>query len=189
MEVNVNHENINNILLSRNSSAGFSYFRCNEGIPFEWEMQPGISKHPQQQQHIIPPLTPPPAILSSNLPTPSSMSHHHHPHFSSKLSSSNFWSTKLLFWKRNTTSDEAIIQRKHRSWRKKFDGDDFGGVNQCLSGRESMAMSLPFDSSFSSASFSSGSQSPVRGMHGKALRSCFPMHMRKIQLVSFARRN
>ncbi|KAK4265479.1 hypothetical protein QN277_026528 [Acacia crassicarpa] len=194
--------NIN--ILSRNDSAEFSYFRCNEGIPFDWEMQPGIPKHPQQQQQQhIPPLTPPPAILSSNLRTPS-MSHH--PHFS-KPSSPNCWPStkKLRFWKRNTAGEAVILRKQTRSSKKlvreglqEFDNvDGFAGAdnnNKCLSDRESMAMSsLPFDSSFSmfssSSSSSSGSQSPIRGIRGKPLRSCLPMHWSKIQVSIFARRD
>ncbi|KAI9122878.1 hypothetical protein K1719_005767 [Acacia pycnantha] len=196
MELQENHKNNINIL-SRNDSAEFSYFRCNEGIPFDWEMQPGIPKHPQQQQH-IPPLTPPPAILSSNLRTPS-MSHH--PNFS-KPSSPNCWSTKKLrFWKRNTASEAVILRKQTRSSNKlvreglqEFDNvDGFAGADnsKCLSDRESMAKSsLPFDSSFSSSSLSSSvSQSPIRGINRKPLRSCFPMHWSKIQVSIFARRD
>ncbi|CAH1432609.1 unnamed protein product [Lactuca virosa] len=54
--------------LSRDSSVGQSsciYYRStlNEGVPFDWEMQPGTPKH-QPQEQIIPPPTPPPAMQS-----------------------------------------------------------------------------------------------------------------------------
>lgn len=54
--------------LSRDSSVGQSsstYYRSsnNEGVPFDWEMQPGTPKH-RPQEEIIPPPTPPPARQS-----------------------------------------------------------------------------------------------------------------------------
>ncbi|KAB1204255.1 hypothetical protein CJ030_MR8G016434 [Morella rubra] len=59
-------------MLSRNSSVGCSsriYYRCPEGVPFQWEMQPGTPKHPQKED-VMPPLSPPPAVLSLGLPKP-----------------------------------------------------------------------------------------------------------------------
>ncbi|XP_028788833.1 uncharacterized protein LOC114744863 [Neltuma alba] len=193
MELDENeNKNINNIL-SRNDSVGFSDFRCNEGVPFQWEMQPGIPKHPQQQQNIIPPLTPPPAILSSNLPWPSISDHSQFskPSSSSSSSSSN-WSTRFRFWKRKaivilikkqTRRSKNVVREGSQEYGDSFDA--FAGVKS-LSDRESVAMSLPFDSSLSSSS-SSRSQSPIRGIYGKPL-SCFPVYVSKFH-VSFARRD
>ncbi|XP_030544219.1 uncharacterized protein LOC115750802 [Rhodamnia argentea] len=60
-------------VLSRNSSAGYSsqvfYGRMPEGVPFEWEMQPGTPKNPPKEQD-LPPLSPPPAVVSLGLPRP-----------------------------------------------------------------------------------------------------------------------
>ncbi|OMO51348.1 hypothetical protein COLO4_37717 [Corchorus olitorius] len=62
-----------NKIISRNSSVGCSsriyYYRSSEGIPFNWEMQPGTPKQPQEED-ILPPISPPPAILSLGLPKP-----------------------------------------------------------------------------------------------------------------------
>ncbi|XP_047311325.1 uncharacterized protein LOC124914761 [Impatiens glandulifera] len=41
-----------------------------DGVPFDWEMQPGKSKDPGDQDEIIPPPTPPPAVQSRGLPMP-----------------------------------------------------------------------------------------------------------------------
>nr|XP_043619646.1 uncharacterized protein LOC122591443 [Erigeron canadensis] len=54
--------------LSRDSSVGQSsciYYRNtnNEGVPFDWEMQPGTPKH-RPREEVIPPPTPPPAMQS-----------------------------------------------------------------------------------------------------------------------------
>ncbi|KAD3068104.1 hypothetical protein E3N88_35984 [Mikania micrantha] len=55
--------------LSRDSSVGrrssSTYYRsaANEGVPFDWEMQPGTPKK-RPQEEIIPPPTPPPAMQS-----------------------------------------------------------------------------------------------------------------------------
>ncbi|XVE98768.1 hypothetical protein REPUB_Repub03eG0137300 [Reevesia pubescens] len=62
-----------NRIISRNSSVGCSsriyYYRSSEGIPFNWEMQPGTPKEPQKED-ILPPISPPPAVLSLGLPKP-----------------------------------------------------------------------------------------------------------------------
>ncbi|GKV47033.1 hypothetical protein SLEP1_g53974 [Rubroshorea leprosula] len=61
-----------NKILSRNYSAGYSsriYYRSPEGVPFNWEMQPGTPKDPPKEDN-LPPLSPPPAILSLGLPKP-----------------------------------------------------------------------------------------------------------------------
>ncbi|KAI3782218.1 hypothetical protein L2E82_12255 [Cichorium intybus] len=54
--------------LSKDSSVGQSsciYYRstANEGVPFDWEMQPGTPKQ-QPRDEVIPPPTPPPAMQS-----------------------------------------------------------------------------------------------------------------------------
>lgn len=66
----------NNNILSRNSSLGCSsriyYYRSTgtQGIPFQWEMQPGTPKNPPPKEEALPPLSPPPAVLSLGLPKP-----------------------------------------------------------------------------------------------------------------------
>ncbi|WJX91088.1 hypothetical protein P8452_72914 [Trifolium repens] len=63
-----------NKILSRKSSVGcssrISYYRTGEGVPFKWEMQPGIAKESSPKE-VLPPLTPPPKFLSLGLPKPS----------------------------------------------------------------------------------------------------------------------
>lgn len=54
--------------LSRDASVGQSsciYYRStnNEGVPFDWEKQPGTPKH-RPREDTIPPPTPPPAMQS-----------------------------------------------------------------------------------------------------------------------------
>lgn len=60
-------------IISRDSSIGCSsriyYYRSSEGIPFNWEMQPGTPKEPQKKD-VLPPISPPPALLSLGLPKP-----------------------------------------------------------------------------------------------------------------------
>ncbi|XP_021277341.1 uncharacterized protein LOC110411487 [Herrania umbratica] len=62
-----------NKIISRTSSVGYSsriyYYRSSEGVPFNWEMQPGTPKEPQKED-IVPPPSPPPAVLSLGLPKP-----------------------------------------------------------------------------------------------------------------------
>ncbi|XVF34207.1 hypothetical protein REPUB_Repub18cG0039000 [Reevesia pubescens] len=62
-----------NRIISRNSSVGCSsriyYYRSSEGIPFNWETQPGTPKE-SQKEDILPPISPPPAVLSLGLPKP-----------------------------------------------------------------------------------------------------------------------
>ncbi|KAJ4880390.1 hypothetical protein Rs2_37445 [Raphanus sativus] len=78
--------------ISRNSSIGYYYQRrSSEGVPFNWEMQPGTPINTQPVE-IIPPISPPPAMLSLNFPTPSiSVEEPKHSVFPAKL--------KLRRWK------------------------------------------------------------------------------------------
>ncbi|KAI3440095.1 Auxin-responsive protein [Psidium guajava] len=82
-------------VLSRNSSAGYSsrvcYGRTPEGVPFEWEMQPGTPKNPPKEQD-LPPLSPPPAVVSQGLPRPCIICE-------DPPKESTTWS-KLMFWKK-----------------------------------------------------------------------------------------
>ncbi|KAK4370193.1 hypothetical protein RND71_009668 [Anisodus tanguticus] len=62
-------------ILSRESSVGQSsqiyyYRRRAEGVPFQWERQPGTPKNPPKEDVNIPPLSPPPSFQSLGLPKP-----------------------------------------------------------------------------------------------------------------------
>ncbi|KAL9260629.1 putative F-box protein [Drosera capensis] len=63
-------------ILSRNSTIGCSsrvyyYNGGSEGVPFEWEEQPGKAIHPPERDgNVLPPLSPPPAIQSLSFPKP-----------------------------------------------------------------------------------------------------------------------
>ncbi|KAF7838040.1 hypothetical protein G2W53_006522 [Senna tora] len=172
-----------NKILARNGSMGCSsriyYYRSSsEGVPFKWEMQPGIPKHtPNQQELLLPPLSPPPAILSLGLPKPS-ISQEAKP-------CSSTWA-KLWFWKKRNRRSKEV---------KELEGVNNVGL-EYGSDSESVTMASPFESSFSSSSSSASSPSPSMsassespttiGIYGKTL-NCFPVHVSKI-LVSIARR-
>ena len=70
-DFSLNNKNI----LSRNTSVGtcssriYYYRSAAEGIPFQWEMQPGTPKNLPSEE-AIPPITPPPAVLSLGFPKP-----------------------------------------------------------------------------------------------------------------------
>ncbi|XP_059287903.1 uncharacterized protein LOC132041125 [Lycium ferocissimum] len=62
-------------ILSRESSVGQSsriyyYRRRGEGVPFEWERQPGTPKNLPKEDVNIPPLSPPPSFQNLRLPKP-----------------------------------------------------------------------------------------------------------------------
>ncbi|KAI8019965.1 hypothetical protein LOK49_LG04G00287 [Camellia lanceoleosa] len=80
-------------LLLRQSSIGQSshiYYRNADGVPFQWEMQPGTPKNPPEND-VIPPLTPPPAVHSLGLPKPCVVDQ-------SNNKGSNRWT--VWFWKK-----------------------------------------------------------------------------------------
>ncbi|KAJ1433480.1 hypothetical protein SESBI_06015 [Sesbania bispinosa] len=161
-------------ILSRRSSVGcssrISYYRSGEGVPFQWEMQPGIPKD-QSPTEELPPLTPPPAILSLGLPKPCIVD----PEPSTRKS-------RLWFWKKRG-------KNKKQQEEECFSEDviDFD-VLDCSSDSESMAS--PRDSSFSFSSSSSLSlmkSHPIRQVHGRSFTlGCFPTHG---VLISIARRD
>lgn len=93
--------------LSRESSIGQSsriYHRSAEGVPFNWETQPGTPKNPRREE-VIPPPTPPPGSQSFFPPVK-----HYADHLSKE--DSNYSMHKLWFW------------RKH--WKKQQTHKDFG---------------------------------------------------------------
>ncbi|GMH03988.1 hypothetical protein Nepgr_005827 [Nepenthes gracilis] len=59
-------------ILSRQQAVGCSsrmYYRSSEGVPFEWEQQPGKPMNPPEED-VLPPLSPPPSVLSLTFPKP-----------------------------------------------------------------------------------------------------------------------
>jgi hypothetical protein len=52
------------------SSRLYYYRSAAEGVPFNWERQPGTPKHPPNDETLIPPLSPPPAARGLELPKP-----------------------------------------------------------------------------------------------------------------------
>ncbi|CAL1415098.1 unnamed protein product [Linum trigynum] len=73
-------ETFYNRVISRDSSTSsvrcpsgrvFYYRSAAEGVPFNWETQPGTPKNNPPKEESIPPITPPPAVLSLSLPKPS----------------------------------------------------------------------------------------------------------------------
>ncbi|XP_054820360.1 uncharacterized protein LOC129319345 [Prosopis cineraria] len=113
-------------ILTRNSSVGcssriFYYYGSGEGVPFNWEMKPGIAKDPPKEE--LPPLSPPPALVSLALPKPSI-------HGNPKPSTA--WSRlRRRLWKRITKASQ-----KKRSLPEcpKDDNDDHVKDFMCLKG-------------------------------------------------------
>lgn len=100
--------------LSRESSVGQSsriYHRSAEGVPFNWETQPGTPKNPRREE-VIPPPTPPPGSQTFFPPIKNCADH------LSKEDSSHSMH-KLWFW------------RKH--WKKQQTHKDFG--RRCHAGQ------------------------------------------------------
>lgn len=173
-----------NRIISRNSSVGCSsrvyYYRSSEGIPFEWEMQPGTPKDPPKEEADLPPLTPPPAVISLGLLKP-------------KTPSRPFI-IKLRFWRKSKKNKDKISSKQNN------EGDQSGKYDNkeefCNSDSDFMA-SPPRDSSSSSSSspsFSNGfyresssrMQSPARDSSRKPL-TCSPWNVSAI-MISIAKR-
>ncbi|CAJ1941840.1 unnamed protein product [Sphenostylis stenocarpa] len=168
-------------ILSRRSSLGCSsrnsYYRSGEGVPFKWEMQPGIAK--EQPKDDLPPLSPPPALLSLGLPKPCIPD----PKPSTR--------SRLRFWKKRVKRG-----KNRKSSQDCFHEEDVIGLDMlarldCSSDSESVASSR--GSSFSSWSSMSFMKSPstttMREVYGRPLTfGCFPMHVSRV-FVSIARRD
>ncbi|XP_061361641.1 uncharacterized protein LOC133305435 [Gastrolobium bilobum] len=181
---NQNDKSLSNIL-SRKSSVGcssrISYYRSGEGVPFKWEMQPGVAKEPQKEE--LPPLTPPPALLSRGLPKPCIPD----PKPSTR--------SRLRFWKKR------VERGKSKKPQDCFNEDaiDFDILARLDCSSDSESMASPRGSSFSSSSSmsftksrpllqSACSESPIREVYGTPLTlGCFPMRFSRV-LVSIARR-
>ena len=180
-------------ILSRNSSVGCSsriyYYRNAEGVPFNWEMQPGKSKEPPKDE-VIPPISPPPAVLSLGLPKPCIEVH-------PSKQAQKTWPTRLRFWyksKKNKMSKNINIAKACS--RGSHDGSDkTERFEFCSSDCEFMASSpqVSSSSSSSSLSFSNGPsvQSSRLGSLGRdsfhGPLSCSPWNISTI-LVSIVRR-
>ncbi|KAG5112535.1 hypothetical protein JHK82_035804 [Glycine max] len=141
-------------ILSRRSSMGsssrISYYRSSgEGVPFKWEMQPGIAKE-QQPREDLPPLSPPPALLSLGLPKPCIPD--------TKPSTRS----RLRFWKKRVKRGKS--KKSSSSSHDCFhEDDDVIGLDilDCNSDSESNSMASPRGSSFSSWSSMSFMKSPT----------------------------
>ncbi|PRQ37417.1 hypothetical protein RchiOBHm_Chr4g0402361 [Rosa chinensis] len=179
--------------LSRNSSVGCSsriyYCRTNEGVPFNWEMQPGTPRNPPKEEAIAP-LTPPPAVISLGLPKPCIDVRHSKPPTRPRL---GFWRKS----KKNKESKNVTTVNNVARGSDKFDMFDF-----CSSDSEFMASTSPRNSSSSSSSslsFSKGRLSrecsslrstPARdsfSSNAAAHFSCSPWNFSSV-LISIARR-
>ncbi|XP_041021875.1 uncharacterized protein LOC121263137 [Juglans microcarpa x Juglans regia] len=177
-------------ILSRNSSTGYSssiyYHRSTEGVPFEWEMQPGTPKVLPKDE-VIPPLSPPPAVLSLGLPKPCIQQ----PKAQTR--------PKLGFWNKNKNHKESKNNDKagpRGIHCYTTDADKFDRFELCSSSSDSEFLASPQISSSSSSSSSSLSygsslkssrlQSPGRDSNCGHL-SCSPWNISAL-LVSIARR-
>ncbi|KAL4326126.1 hypothetical protein GQ457_11G017830 [Hibiscus cannabinus] len=160
--MNPGEGNFLNRIISRNSSIGGSsrvyYCRSSEGIPFNWEMQPGTPKEPQKED-TLPPISPPPAVLSLGLPKPRiDIADEHKPW---KLSVFKFWKHGKT---RHGNSKKLDQADKYCSSYEMSSSDD--GESVASPRRISSSSSLP------SFSFSNGSPSPSRDKH----YGCSPLH-------------
>lgn len=180
--------------LSRNSSVGCSsriyYCRSNEGVPFNWEMQPGTPRSLPKEE-TIPPITPPPAVISLGLPKPRIDVQQSKPPTRPRL---RFWRKS----NKNKRSKNITIVNNVGGGSDKFDIFDF-----CSSDSEFMAATSQRNSSSSSSSsfsFSKGRLSrecsslrstPARdsfsSSNAGAHMSCSPWNFSSV-LINIARR-
>ncbi|KAK8543250.1 hypothetical protein V6N13_136222 [Hibiscus sabdariffa] len=153
-----------NRIISRNPSIGCSsriyYYRSSQGIPFNWEMQPGTPKQPQtQKEDTLPPISPPPAVLSLGLPKPRiDIADQPKP---SKLRVFKFWKQGKTRHGNGKKLDQADKYNSSYEMSSSDDGESVGSPR-----RISSSSSLP------SFSFSNGSPSPSRDRH----YGCSPLH-------------
>ncbi|KAM0967051.1 hypothetical protein ACFX1X_023051 [Malus domestica] len=149
-----------NLLRNSSSPLGCSsrvyYCRSTEGVPFDWEMQPGTPRNPPKEE-AIPPISPPPAVLSLGLPKPciDQQLHTNNKPPTSPLHRVKFWS------KKSKTKKQRKNNLQHNGGLDKFDKVEF-----CSSDSEFMASSSSprnsSSSSLSSFSFSKGQCSSLR---------------------------
>ncbi|TKY54567.1 hypothetical protein E2542_SST18979 [Spatholobus suberectus] len=164
-------------ILSRRSSmecsSRISYYRSGEGVPFKWEMQPGIAK--EQPKEYLPPLSPPPALLNLGLPKPCIPD----PKPSTR--------SRLRFWRKRVKRGKS--KRTQDCFHEDVTGLDILARLDCSSDSESVASSRGSSfSSWSSMSFMKSPTTTIREVYGRPLTGCFPMHVSRV-FVSIARRD
>ena len=182
-------------VISRDSTVGCSsriyYYRNSEGVPFEWEMQPGTPKEPPKDEE-IPPITPPPAVLSLGLPKPC---------INNEQPKAKTWLIMLRFWNKIKKNKESKSVKAVGSQGSSHDTHDCGTEKFEFCGSDSefleSSSSLRASSSSSSSSLSLSNGHSVRSARiespeGKAnsfhgILSCTPWRISTI-LVSIARR-
>ncbi|KAL4342650.1 hypothetical protein GQ457_08G000050 [Hibiscus cannabinus] len=170
-------------IISKNPSLGYSsrfyYYRSSQGIPFNWEMQPGTPKQPRNQD-ILPPISPPPALLSLGLPKPRIDVVDERKPSTMKLRVFKFWKQIKRNRKNNksldqVTSSEIRRHDKYHSSREMSSFDDGGFVT--ASSRVSS-----FSSSSSSFSFSNGSSDPSVGSSLNRYYGCGPLNFSSFRI-------
>ncbi|KAL2338644.1 hypothetical protein Fmac_013090 [Flemingia macrophylla] len=160
-------------ILSRRTSLGcssrMSYYRSGEGVPFKWEMQPGIAKE-RPKEDLPPLLSPPPALLSLGLPKPCIPE----PKPSTR--------SRLRFWKKRVKRGKTI-----KSSQDCFDEDVIGSDVlarlDCSSDSESVESSRgSSSSSWSSISFMKSPSNTTTQVYGRRPLTvgCFPMHVTRV---------
>lgn len=182
-------------VISRDSTVGCSsriyYYRNSEGVPFEWEMQPGTPKEPPKDEE-IPPITPPPAVLSLGLPKPC---------INKEQPKAKTWLIMLRFWNKIKKNKESKSVKAVGSQGSSHDTHDCGTEKFEFCGSDSefleSSSSLRASSSSSSSSLSlsnghSVQSARIESPEGKAnsfhgILSCTPWRISTI-LVSIARR-
>ncbi|XP_050219740.1 uncharacterized protein LOC126670118 [Mercurialis annua] len=180
-------------MLSRNSSVCYSsrFFYCRnvaEGVPFQWEMQPGTPKDPPKSE-ILPPLSPPPAVVSLGFPKPCIHDMDQEEHFKFSIKS------KLKFLKfikknfrRNKKGQEIIFNKNgiddHNS---KFESFEFSSSNDGDFMGSSRNSSFSSSSSSSSSSALSLSKSNSKDSIVHEINGCSPWNFNSI-LVFVAKR-
>ncbi|XP_050120184.1 uncharacterized protein LOC126597429 [Malus sylvestris] len=158
--------------LSRNSSSSLGcssrvyYCRSTEGVPFNWEMQPGTPRNPPKEE-VIPPISPPPAVLSLGLPKPCIDQHPR----SNKPPTSPLH--RLKFWTKKSKKNKQRKNNFQHNVNVVGESDKFDKVEFCSSDSEFMASSTSprnSSSSFSSSfSFSKGQCASLRSTPARDL--------------------
>ncbi|GMI84206.1 hypothetical protein HRI_002089900 [Hibiscus trionum] len=180
--VSLGEEKFFNRNISKNPSVGYSsriyYYRSSEGIPFNWEMQPGTPKQPQKED-ILPPISPPPALLSLGLPKPRIDIIHEHKPSITKLRLFKFWKQVKRSRGNNKNIDQAApadnyLSDKYYSSREMSSSDD--GEFMAASARISSF------SSSSSFSFSNGSSDPSIGSSVNRYYGCGPLNFSSFRM-------
>ncbi|KAI9072923.1 hypothetical protein K1719_011542 [Acacia pycnantha] len=175
-------------VLGRNSSVGcssriFYYYASGEGVPFNWEMKPGIAKDPPKEE--LPPLSPPPALVSLGLPKPC-FHENPNPYYSTVWSRLRHSLWKRITRKGNNRKRLSLPECPKNDDQHVKDLDVFETFLECNSDFESFAS--PRDSSCSSSSFSSSSPPAMQATRsgscsaGEAYGrpfSCIPIHFAK----------